>query len=50
MYAGAFNNPENDTGQTCHSNEQKFGDLWGLLAQDLFPSILPSTDDPVFKR
>ena len=26
--------------QTCHSNEQKFGGLWGLPVQDLFPLIL----------
>ena len=41
MYAGALNDPENSTWQTCHSNEQKFGDLWGLPAQDMFPLILP---------
>ena len=41
MYAGAFNDPENAMWQTRHGNEQKFGDLWGLLAQDLFPLILP---------
>ena len=37
MYAGAYKDHENATWQTCHSYEQKFVDLWGLPAQDLFP-------------
>ena len=41
MYAGMFNDPEKNTWQTRHGNEQEFGDLWGLPAQNDFPSILP---------
>ena len=41
MYAGTFEDPEKSTGQTRHSYEQEFGDLWDLPAQNDFPSILP---------
>ena len=36
MFEGTFNDPENAPWQTRHINEQKFGDLWGLLAQNDF--------------
>ena len=41
MYAGTFNDPEKATLKTRHCNEQEFGDLWGLPAQNDFPLILP---------
>ena len=41
MYVGTFNDPEKATWQTRHSNEQEFGDLRGLPAQNNFPSIFP---------
>ena len=41
MYAGTINDPEKDMLQTHHSYEQEFGDLWGLPAQNDFPTIFP---------
>ena len=41
MYAVKFNNPEEATWQTRHSYEEEFGYLWGLSAQNDFPSIFP---------
>ena len=42
MYAGTFNDPEKATLKMRHGNEQEFGYLWGLPAQNNFPSILPN--------
>ena len=41
MYAGTFNDLEKATLKTRHIYEQEFGDLWGLPAQNDFPSIFP---------
>ena len=41
MYERTFNDPEKATGLTRHGYEQELGDLWGLPAQNDFPSILP---------
>ena len=41
MHEGTFNDPEIATWQIRHSYEKKFGHLWGLPAQNDFPSILP---------
>ena len=41
MYAGTFNDPKKAMGRTRHRNEQELGDLWGLPAQNDFPSNLP---------
>ena len=49
MYAGTVNDHEKAIWQTCHGNEQEFGDLWGLPAQKMtFRWFCLSTDDPVF--
>ena len=41
MYVGTFNDTENFSKQKCHNNEQEFGNLWGLPAQNDFPSFFP---------
>ena len=37
MYAVTLKNPEKDTLQMRHGNEQELGYLWGLPAQNDFP-------------
>ena len=40
MYEGTFIYLKKATWQTRHNDEQEFGDLCGLPAQNDFPSIL----------
>ena len=41
MYEGMFNDSQKSIRQKCHTYEQEFGDILGLLAQKDFLYFLP---------